>query len=408
MGKQERAALLQRLDFKNVVEDASEISFYSKLAIKIVDFLSWVGSGTVNDIVRTLGGSSRRVLRLLDQMVQHQVLRYKEGKFCLEGDRCSTVRASQILPLFSVCQRNELVVDQELWNTLTTYMKTIVVNRPIPTFLFDQRPVTLTSSLCRGMYIYARGDFRPGQASVAILGDDDLSSIVLALLAREMGIKYKVVVFEIDRRLLDFIEEVSRAFQLNISLEYVDIYTQKTPSRYWENQFDTVMADPTPSPAPLSLFVNFGISLLWSIPEKVFYLSAYSPSYSSKIQIQQILTERGLLITDMLPGFVEYEVIEDSLSERDKYLYTEYKQKREVSFVETFMRLETTAETRPIEFAFDTSKLLGKATKRVLKDITKDPAYRKEPHHRSYLAKIAHISSSQEVNPNDSISSDKA
>jgi len=75
-------------------------------------------------------------------------------------------------------------------------MKEIWRERPAPTFLFDQRPVTLVSSMCRVIYAYARGDFIPAWTNVAVIGDDDLSSIAWAFFAKEMEIQgYEVAVF---------------------------------------------------------------------------------------------------------------------------------------------------------------------------------------------------------------------
>ena len=77
----------------------------------------------------------------------------------------------------------------------------------------------------------------------------------------------------------------------------------------------------------------------------MIYLSAYSPSSAAKIEIRCMLTQRALLITEMLPAIVEYGIIEKALSLRDKILFDNYKQKKGVAFVEAFICLKTTNKT---------------------------------------------------------------
>jgi len=72
---------LQMLRFEEIIEDPPEISLYQDLAVEIKKFLSWRGSATLSEIIRFLGGSSRCVLHLLDQMVQKGIILYKDGLF---------------------------------------------------------------------------------------------------------------------------------------------------------------------------------------------------------------------------------------------------------------------------------------------------------------------------------------
>src|SRR5262245_16539916 len=59
---------MNEIDYAQVIENESELEYYKKIHQKIITFLSYNNSVTFWDIVRVVGGSDRRVLRLVKQM----------------------------------------------------------------------------------------------------------------------------------------------------------------------------------------------------------------------------------------------------------------------------------------------------------------------------------------------------
>lgn len=204
---------------------------------------------------------------------------------------------------------------------------------------------------------------------IAILGDDDLTSIALGL----TGLAKEIIVFEIDNRLVNFIKDKSKTLGLNIKVVEQDL--TKSISREYLNYFDLFMTDPTPIKVPFTIFANVGVKLLNKKKTSVGYLSFLPSCMPKSIDVQRIITRMGLLITDVIPFFTQYDFVKETYSKEDLELLRKYSNNlSEISFFEHLIRVETTKETKSIPIKYKREDLFGRATKRVLKDPKKDPA----------------------------------
>lgn len=81
----------------------------------------------------------------------------------------------------------------------------------------------------------------------------------------------------------------------------------------------------------------------------------------------------------MIPKFTEYDFLPSTYNTNDLALLQKFDSGDErLSFHENLTRFETTKNTQRKIFKVNLQQMLGKATKRVMKNPEKDPAYNSE------------------------------
>lgn len=357
--------LINLIDFSKIIENENEKPLYARLIGEIINYLKNNNSAEFNEIIKNIGGSDRRMIRLLNQMVEKDILVFNENRFSLKNQNEYSILSKDILCKFC---NGQIVGSNDKFDEIKEIIKKVYEEKPKPTFVFDQRPVNFETTVRRAAYLLWRGDIQ--NKKIAILGDDDLTSIAIGL----MGVAKEITVFEIDKRLVEFIKKKSDEFNLNIKIVEQDL-TNEVPDEFAEN-FDLFLTDPTPTKIPFSVFLNVAIKLVKKDLGRG-YLSFLPSCMDKSIDIQKIITERGLLITDMIPFFTQYDFVKETYSDNDFKLLEKYsKGKSDISFFENLVRVETTNETKDISIKYSKEDLFGRATKRVLANPKKDPAIR--------------------------------
>jgi predicted methyltransferase len=354
---------LSKISFENVIEDDSERKLYEKIASDILVYLKNNGPTSFNVLNKYVGGSDRRTLRLLDEMVRNRVILFENNMFMTPDYNSTTLSANNFI--CNSCN-GRIAVGSGSFENIIEEARVILASRPRPTFVFDQRPVTFETTISRVAYAIWRNDIR--NMRMAILGDDDLTSIPLAL----TRLPLEVVVFEIDKRLVTFINNIAKQYKLRLKALQCDL--TKPISTKYHNYFDVFMCDPTPTRIPFTIFVNQGIELL--IKDKgVGYVSMYSSCLDKNLDLQVVLNNMRVLITDMIPYFTDYAYVKETYSENDIRLLNKYSSGvSHISFNESLVRFEVTHLTKNVSIRFSQKDILGKATKRIMKNPSKDPA----------------------------------
>ena len=367
---------MKPIDYNMVIENDYELEIYQNLTDDIINFLRRNGATKFNALVRYVGGSDRRMLRLLDQMVKNKVLQYKNQHFILENTPEPKIK--QIDILCPTC--HGLVVNPDFFShSQIDFLDKVIKSRPTTTFIFDQRPVTLNTTLRRAAYMAWRGDLQ--NQDIAVLGDDDLTSVAIAL----TGFAKSVTVFDVDKRLIDFISETSIKNNLKIQCRILDV-TQDIPSDMLSS-FDVFTTDPTPTKIPFTVFVNTGIKLLRETG--IGYLSFYSSAMKLTSDLQEVLSSMKLIITDLIPFFTEYAFVNETFSRSDHKLLEKYSDGiSDMCFYEHLCRTVKTKETRTIQLTYEMNDMFGKATKRSLENLGSDPAITGKTN-QDYLINIA-------------------
>jgi len=203
------------------------------------------------------------------------------------------------------------------------------------------------------------------------LGDDDLTSLAIGLTRRAK----KIIVLDIDKRLVKFINQIAKDKNLPIEASKCN-FTKEIPKDL-EHSFDVFLTDPTPSPECFLIFISLGIKLLKKEMGKVGYVSFFPSHQELCLDFQEIMIKRKLIITDMIPRFTEYDFLDFTYSDNDKKLLKDFDSgENKISFFENITRFITTKET----FEYLDRKTiknipLSKAMKRIMQDPSKDPAF---------------------------------
>ena len=67
------------VNFGKIIENKSELKLYKRLMNEILEYIKINNSVSFIDILRDVGGSDRRILRLLDELVDKKIISYKNS-----------------------------------------------------------------------------------------------------------------------------------------------------------------------------------------------------------------------------------------------------------------------------------------------------------------------------------------
>lgn len=362
-----------KVDLKNVIENDFEEEIYSDYENKIIKYLKEYGETTFWEIIKNVGGSERRMIRLLNEMVSVGEISFNNSKFYLRNEKNFISNC-----LCKECNGKRVNIDA--FENIMETLKTIWQNKPKATFYFDQRPVTLKTTLRRVAYLMSNEDIK--NKKIIMLGDDDLTSIALALLKLDC----EVVAVDADERLIQYINEVAKKYNLN--LKGIVYNALNDTSEELKGKFDVLMTDPTPEKIPFTLFMNRAIELTKG-EGSIIYTSIYSSAMKKTLDLQRIITDMNLYITDIIPRFTEYQSILELYTENDLKLFKKYDvtfNEDSICFTESLFRMEVTNETKKIKIKYKGSDIFGKATKRTIKDSKNDVQADKKD--SEYLKKV--------------------
>jgi predicted methyltransferase len=162
--------------------------------------------------------------------------------------------------------------------------------RPLPDRQFDQFYATPATTFRRSKLMAKMGDIY--QRRLAFLGDDDLTSVACALTHQAKSI----TVFEVDDRLINLIQDISKKLNLDITVVKQDLL--KPLDKKYSHSFDTVFTDPPYTPNGINLFANCAVELLAPQFTSRLYL-CYGNSDRARekeVVIQKNISNFGFLI----------------------------------------------------------------------------------------------------------------
>lgn len=173
----------------------------------------------------------------------------------------------------------------------------ILKDRPKPIEEYDQGYIGIDVALRKLAFLIERGDIF---GEIFILGDDDLFSISLAL----TFLPKKIVVVDIDERIIDFINKTADEYGLRVEAFLHDL--QKENEEFLR-KFDVFVTDPVETLPGIKLFLSRGISSLKGIGSSGYFgLSTLEASRKKWFEIQKMINEMGFVITDIKRQFQVY------------------------------------------------------------------------------------------------------
>jgi predicted methyltransferase len=214
--------------------------------------------------------------------------------------------------------------------------------RPPAAPAFEQGFLTADSVMRRVAWIDRCGDLTAKE--IVLLGDDDLLSIALALTGRPA----RLVVFEIDERLVSFLNDQAQQAHWPLRAYGHDL-RQSLPEEFL-GKFDVFVTDPPETVEGFLLFVERGLSALKPGAGQAGYFGLTKIEASPEkwhLFEQKLIGQNGLFISDVLRDFGFYENWPYLLgtARRQWALLTEAPDRP--WYRSAFVRIETLTEFRP-------------------------------------------------------------
>ncbi len=225
---------------------------------------------------------------------------------------------------------------------LQTKFSQIAQARPSAALEFEQGFLTAESVIRRVAWLDRCGDLV--QKEIVLLGDDDLLSVALALTGRPT----QIVVFEIDQRLVDFLNDQARHNGWPLKAYQHDL-RQPLPEKFLE-KFDVFVTDPLETVEGFLLFVEQGLSALKPGAGQAGYFGLTKIEASPekwRLFEQRLLGQYDLFISDIVRDFGVYEnwpYLGETASQQSAF-FSENPDRP--WYRSTFFRIETLKEFQP-------------------------------------------------------------
>ncbi|MEO2117278.1 MAG: bis-aminopropyl spermidine synthase family protein [Methanocaldococcus sp.] len=267
-----------------------------------------------------------------------------------------TEKGNEFIKNYGVSKKDDSVceccegrgVSLKNYKDLLERFKEIVKNRPMPKHEYDQGFVTAECTISRIALMNSRGDLF--NKDVLVLGDDDLTSIALML----SNLPRKIVVVDIDDRLINFIKEVAE--QLNYkNIEVITLDLRKPLPEKYSRAFDTFITDPPETVYAVKTFIGRGISALKGERRAGYFgITRRESSLDKWREIQRtLINDFNVVITDIIRNFNHY-VNWGYEEETRAWKLSPVKKKPEDIWYKSYMfRIETLKDSRGFEEEVD-------------------------------------------------------
>jgi len=206
-----------------------------------------------------------------------------------------SIRESLICPACS----GKTIIIKDQFHSIIEKLEEYAKLRPRPYTWLDQAFGTPETAVLRALFMLEEGDVEGRR--IIFLGDDDLTSIATGLLKASR----KITVIDIDKRLLELINEASKRESINVECVHHDL-KQPLPERL-KNNYDVVFTDPPYTIQGMKLFVSRGIEALRKRKCASIYLSFAHKPPEEILSLQDAINEMGLFIQALIPRFNRYE-----------------------------------------------------------------------------------------------------
>jgi len=175
----------------------------------------------------------------------------------------------------------------------------IIKGRPPPNEDYDQTAMSDADAVIRVGFFHEFGDLL--NKELLMIGDFDCLCIAAAL----TGLPKRIVVFEIDTRLIDFINKVAKEHNLPLEAHTWDV-RQPLPEEY-QGKFDLFSCDPVETVEGIKLYMSRGTQGLRGVGSTGYIgLTSLEAGKKKWYVIQKILFDMGFVITDCRRSFNGY------------------------------------------------------------------------------------------------------
>jgi len=271
---------------------------------KFLDLISQPSKYSSKDLIRKLGLPKTHLYRLIHEFTD---ILEKDQKYIFAKKNM----VNEIRELSNIINQSEKNYNlNEIRRVLKKYQKL----RPKPNRDLDQFNATIETTVKRVKKLLKNGDLKGKK--VAFLGDDDLVSVATALTYK----CNKITVFEIDKRLNEFIAKISKENDLGIEIVEQDLL-QPIDKKFLD-EYEVIFTDPPYTVEGVNIFLNQAIRILKKDFLGRIYL-CYGNSDRARereVEIQKLILSHNLLIKTKLSKFNKYVGAESIGSQSSLYI----------------------------------------------------------------------------------------
>lgn len=296
--------MLQK-QFLNKVEIISKkLELRHRVVVKFLILISEPLRYTSKELIRKLGLPQTHLYRLIHEFTD---ILEKNSKYIF----VKKSMVNEIREMSNKIRLDERTCDlKRVREVLIKYQKF----RPKPKRDLDQFNATIKTTIKRVIKLLKNGDLN--DKKVAFLGDDDLVSVAAALTHK----CNKITVFEIDKRLNEFINKISKENDLEIEIIEQDL--SQPIDKKWLDEYDVVFTDPPYTIDGINIFLNQAIRIFKKNFLGRIYL-CYGNSDRARereVEIQKLILGHNLLIKTKFPQFNKYFGAESIGSQSSLYV----------------------------------------------------------------------------------------
>ncbi|NHM27412.1 bis-aminopropyl spermidine synthase family protein [Desulfofundulus sp. TPOSR] len=257
------------------------------------------------ELIKEQDGHLAHFTQVMEEMLALGLVRY-EGSYIYLTDKGKEEARGQGLsplqPLTCPTCGGKTVTFQGSFPRVLREFAEIVRQRPAAIAEFDQGYVDTMSTVARVAIMYQRGDLE--NQDILLIGDDDLTSIAIAL----TGMARHITVLEVDDRLVEFIDlQARKKGWTNLSVHRYDV--RHPLPREFQGQYDTFLIDPVETLPGIRLFLSrCALSLRGKGSAGYFGLTHLEASRDKWYFIQRLILDMNFVITDIIHNFQEYEL----------------------------------------------------------------------------------------------------
>ncbi|MEM4161097.1 MAG: bis-aminopropyl spermidine synthase family protein [Thermoplasmata archaeon] len=261
---------------------------------------------SVYRVIERQDSSLSEFLEVIDELIKEGILELSDGKLRIsESKRYIGKNFKHVEGKCKYCDGTGYTLDGFYTEVLSEFKK-ITKSRPPASEKFDQGFMDEESVLRRLVFVHERGDI---YGRIFIVGDDDLLSLAAGL----TGLPKEIVVVEIDERIVNFINTISKKYHLNVTAYLYDV--QKSLPEQFKKKFDIFITDPVETIEGIRLFLSRGVSALSGLGcSGYFGLTTLEASRRKWYEIERMIQEMGFVLTDVRRKFNVYPLDEKNHS----------------------------------------------------------------------------------------------
>ena len=193
--------------------------------------------------------------------------------------------------------------DLAMLNDELTMLAKIYDGRPTVDVSIDQSLATPETGIKRAL-LMLRTCGLIGE-KILFVGDDDLTSLAASLIVKHLGGGgHGFTVMDIDTRILEYIKETAK--NLNCEITAIEHDFRKPIPPQHGNAYDAIFTDPPYTLEGVKLFLSRGAEALKEGPGYYAYLSCGRKKLGLRLALQEIISESGFVIDQVLGGHNKY------------------------------------------------------------------------------------------------------